>query len=307
MGILLIVSIIAYRNKRRSNEQLRSINEEILRQQHLLEQQAVEIEISNNAFAEKNIELERSNDQLSALNMEKNEIMGIVAHDLKNPIGAVRGLAEIMQSGGLAPEQMSEITQHIVSTSERMLDLVKNLLDVNRLESGGMQFQRIQFSITPIIEATLAQYQDAAQKKNITIHFQSDTDSDLVCADEQATMQVLDNIISNAVKYSPHEKNIFVRIAKRIGESIEPSSLNPQTASYLQVSVTDEGPGISTTDMKKLFGKFARLSARPTGGEHSTGLGLSIVKRMVEAMDGRVWCESEPGKGATFFVEFPCS
>ena len=104
-------------------------------------------------------------------------------------------------------------------------------------------------------------------------------------------MQVLDNIISNAVKYSPHGKNVFVRI-KSDNDAV-------------RVEVQDEGEGISPDDMKKLFGKFARLSARPTGGEHSTGLGLSIVKKMVEAMNGRVWCESELGKGATFIVELP--
>jgi signal transduction histidine kinase len=74
---------------------------------------------------------------------------------------------------------------------------------------------------------------------------------------------------------------------------------------FLRIEVRDEGPGISPQDRKKLFGKFARLSARPTGGEHSTGLGLSIVKTMVEAMNGKVWCESELGKGATFIVELP--
>ena len=104
-------------------------------------------------------------------------------------------------------------------------------------------------------------------------------------------MQVLENLVSNAVKYSPPGKNIFVRL-KRHAEAV-------------RVEVQDEGPGLSAEDQKKLFGKFARLSAKPTGGEHSTGLGLSIVKKMVEAMNGRVWCESELGRGATFIVEFP--
>ena len=76
-------------------------------------------------------------------------------------------------------------------------------------------------------------------------------------------------------------------------------------AGAARCEVQDEGPGLSTEDRKKLFCKFARLSAKPTGGEHSTGLGLSIVKKMVEAMNGKVWCESEPGKGATFIVELP--
>jgi signal transduction histidine kinase len=82
----------------------------------------------------------------------------------------------------------------------------------------------------------------------------------------------------------------------------EPST---STKKYIRIEIEDQGPGITEADMKKLFGKFARLSAQPTGGEHSTGLGLSIVKKLVEAMNGRVWCESEPGKGAKFIVELP--
>jgi len=104
-------------------------------------------------------------------------------------------------------------------------------------------------------------------------------------------VQVMENLLSNAVKYSPPGKNIHVRLKKL-----------PDTVRF---EVQDEGPGLSAEDQKRLFGKFARLSAKPTGGENATGLGLSIVKRMVEAMNGRVWCESEPGKGAMFVVEFP--
>jgi signal transduction histidine kinase len=118
----------------------------------------------------------------------------------------------------------------------------------------------------------------------------------IVLADKQAFWQVLDNFISNAVKYSPRGKNVWVRTLSRRDESGNLVG---------RLEVQDEGPGISESDMKKLFGKFARLSARPTGGEHSTGLGLSIVKKMVEAMNGKVWCESELGKGATFIVELP--
>jgi signal transduction histidine kinase len=111
--------------------------------------------------------------------------------------------------------------------------------------------------------------------------------------DPSITVQVLENLVSNAVKYSPPGKNIFVRLKKQ--------------PSVARMEVQDEGPGLSAEDQKKLFGKFARLSAKPTGGEHSTGLGLSIVKKMVEAMNGKVWCESELGRGATFIVEFPAT
>jgi len=111
-----------------------------------------------------------------------------------------------------------------------------------------------------------------------------------VLADATVLTQVIENLVSNAVKYSPPGRNICVRLLK-----------SPERA---RCQVRDEGPGLSAEDQKKLFGKFARLSAKPTGGEHSTGLGLSIVKKMVEAMNGKVWCESELGKGATFIVEF---
>ncbi len=104
-------------------------------------------------------------------------------------------------------------------------------------------------------------------------------------------MQVIDNLISNALKYSPFDTTITIRVKAK--------------SDNVRLEVEDEGPGISEEEMPKLFGKFARLSAQPTGGEHSTGLGLSIVKKMVEAMNGKVWCESEPGKGATFIVELP--
>ena len=104
-------------------------------------------------------------------------------------------------------------------------------------------------------------------------------------------VQVVENLVSNAVKYSPPGKSIFVRVRR--------------TGNAVRCEVQDEGPGLSAEDQQKLFGKFARLTAKPTGGEQSTGLGLSIVKRLVEAMHGHVWCESEPGHGATFLVEFP--
>ena len=240
----------------------------------------------------------------------------------------MRGLADLLQSGEAEPASIPQITAQIVSTADRMLELVKNLLSVNQLESGGMTFQFVEFDITPFVQSALWQYQAQAESKNITLHFASEAQSSSISADERAVMQILDNLISNAVKYSPHGKNVFVRIrhsslvsshlslgsshsfdensphpTKQVTSALMTNA--PMTNGYVRVEVQDEGEGISPEDLKKLFGKFARLSARPTGGEHSTGLGLSIVKKMVEAMHGRVWCESEVGKGATFIVEFP--
>lgn len=265
--------------------QKNAANKAILQQQALLEDQAHEIQQAN-------IELHYQNEELSALNAEKSELMGIVSHDLKNPIGAVRTYAELIQSGMYSGDEILGAAGRIEQTSNRMLELVKNLLDVNHLESGGFQLNMVSFDITPLVEAAVYQYFTPAEAKNIVLNFSNEAENEsIVTVDEQAMTQVLDNLVSNAVKYSPLEKNIFVRL-KSSNETV-------------RVEIQDEGPGISEEDMKKLFGKFARLSAQPTGGEHSTGLGLSIVKKMVEAMNGKVWCESVLGEGAAFIVEFP--
>ena len=260
-------------------------NKAILQQQALLEDQAHEIQQAN-------IELHRQNEELATLNTEKNELMGIVSHDLKNPIGAVRSYAELIQSGIFTGNDVPEVAQHILHVSDRMMDLVKNLLDMNHLESGGFQVNMVNFDVAPIVEAAIDQYRTPAEAKNIMLHFSNEAaDKGIIFADEQVMMQVLDNLVSNAVKYSPLGKHVFVRVLRR--------------NEVIRIEVKDEGQGISEEDMKKLFGKFQRLSTVPTGGEHSTGLGLSIVKKMVEVMNGRVWCESEFGNGATFIVELP--
>jgi signal transduction histidine kinase len=141
------------------------------------------------------------------------------------------------------------------------------------------------------------QLRASAEKKSIALHLKTSRDAVLVQADRNALVQIAENLISNAIKYSPHGKNVVVGVLE--------SDATNGVDTLLRIEVKDEGPGISDKDKKKLFGKFVRLSAQPTGGEHSTGLGLSIVKKLVEAMQGRVWCESAQGEGATFVVELP--
>ena len=202
---------------------------------------------------------------LVRLNEEKNEFLGIVSHDLKNPITAVRGLGELLQSEFLNPIQVATVTEQIIQTSDRMLGLVKNLLDINQLELGARDFQSVQLDIIPLATKIIAQYQAQATLKNIALIFDTEVPHYFVTTDEQAVVQILDNLLSNAIKYSPLGKNVNVRV-KPFQKTV-------------RIEIQDEGEGISEGDKKKLFGKFTRLSAQPTGGEHSTGLGLSIVKK----------------------------
>ncbi len=227
---------------------------------------------------------------ISRLERELNEFLGIAAHDLKNPIYSISMLAKVIRDEkDLGREDIDEFSQDIVTISERMLSLIKNILDLNAIEQGKMKILLEDFAVSELVIATVDNYRERAKAKGITIIGTIDNKGLRVNADRTGVLQTLDNLVSNAVKYSPHGKKIWVNTTTRDG--------------VVRIEVRDEGPGLTDEDKAKLFGKFARLSAQPTGDEQSSGLGLSIVKKYVEAMNGRVWCESTPGKGASFLVE----
>ncbi len=247
------------------------------------------------ARVQTHVELRQARERLRELNEEKNEFMGIAAHDLRNPLSAIQGYAEMVveDAQALAHRELEGNGARIRETAKRMAEMVQNLLDANRIERGEMQLELAPTNLAATVATVLETQRPRAAAKQQTLHWQNEAGPVSVLADSTVLTQVVENLVSNAIKYSPPGKSIYVRLQK--------------SAATVRCEVLDEGPGLSTDDQKKLFGKFARLSAKPTGGEHATGLGLSIVKKMVEAMNGRVWCESEPGKGATFIVEFPAT
>ena len=276
----------------RRNDALRRANTEILTQQELLTEQRKQIEGMNLALQENNRQLGEQNIQLKELHKEKDEFLGIVAHDLKNPLAGIASFANILKydDGSLTKEQRMEFVGHIIESSERMFDIIRNLLEINMLERGGLRVYLEPIEISSMLDYAVGSYEERASQKRIALKKEF-TVPTIALADERLIMQVIDNLISNAVKYSPHETSVCIQVGAEAGQ--------------VRLAVRDEGPGLTDEDQTKLFGKFARLSAQPTGGEHSTGLGLSIVKKMVEAMNGRVWCESKFGNGATFIVVLP--
>jgi signal transduction histidine kinase len=234
-------------------------------------------------------ELAASNDRLTHLNSEKNEFMGIAAHDLKNPLSVIVGSTELLRTTK-DPARIDKMVNLIASAALRMRDLVTNLLDANAIEQGKFTSNVERCNLRALVEQSVDHNQQSATRKNIAIRVGT-SDGLWAKADRAATLQILDNLISNAVKYSPPNTTVHVHTL-------------PETGSIL-VSVRDEGPGISEADQKKMFQKFTRLTARPTGGESSTGLGLSIVKRLAEAMSGSVQCQSVLGFGSTFLLRLP--
>jgi len=237
-------------------------------------------------------EIEAKNVDLVKLNQDKNEFIGIVAHDLKNPLSAIKGYSEEIEEycQEMPTKEIAELSGFIQKASAKMSTLITNLLDVNQIESGNIRLQLDSIDILPVIKNIVQDYSKRAKDKDIELHFSHTSANFHAHTDVDAVGQILDNIISNAVKYSPLGKNIYINLLVKKGK--------------IRCEIKDKGQGLSTNDQKKLFGKFSRLSTKPTGGEHSTGLGLFIVKKLVEAMNAEIWCESELGKGATFIVEF---
>jgi len=244
--------------------------------------------------------------ELVKLNKEKDEFLGIAAHDLKNPLAAIRSSAQIIEECFMSGEAINfaEYTDSIIATSDEMLDIITNFLDIELIENGklGLALERVPHTI---VQKAVTSHQRRARAKGITIHYEEPTVPISIIADKVAFRQVLDNLLSNAVKFSPRSKDIYVRIEERQTQHAPNISFNKSQDRCLRIKIQDEGPGIGINEQDKLFTKFSRLSAKPTGEEGSTGLGLSIVKKLVEMMNGRVWCESEKGEGATFIVELP--
>lgn len=228
----------------------------------------------------------QKNTELEKLNLDKNEFLGIAAHDLKNPIYNISMLAKVIKEEELDKDEINEFATDILNTSERMLELIKNLLDINSIEQGKFKMNLESIDISVVVKSCTDNYQERAKAKGIKLHYNCQEALPDSVVDPSLTLQILDNLISNAIKYSPFDKNIWVSVYSN--------------SQHIVVSIKDEGPGLSELDQNKLFGKFARLTPQPTGDEHSTGLGLSIAKKYAEAMNGDIILISELGKGCEF-------
>ena len=241
---------------------------------------------------EKNGVLENLNKKLVELNDEKNEFLGIAAHDLKNPIYGISMIGRALKdSENLSKNDIEDFSNDIVSSSEKMLELIRNLLDINAIERGGINKRNEIFDLNETMDILVDTYKERAQQKKINLIYETKPFQTLINNDKRIVNQILDNLISNAVKYSNFEKAIYIRLNYTEINAI--------------IEIEDQGPGLSEDDQKKLFGKFARLTPQPTGNELSTGLGLSIVKRLVECLEGEVKCESLVGVGSTFILSLP--
>jgi two-component system, sensor histidine kinase and response regulator len=239
-------------------------------------------------------EIKSANRTLQDLDQLKNKFLGIAAHDLRNPLTSIIGFSDMFLEGdiGSLDDDQKRIVGIIASASSQMLNLVNDLLDVSVIESGNLKLQLMNGDFKSLVEERISIAKVAADKKRIELLSSLDDVPELLFDSNRMT-QVIDNLISNAVKFSNEKTQIQLRLCQRDGE--------------LEFQVQDQGPGLSQEDQDRLFGEFQKLSSKPTAGEKSTGLGLAITKKIVDAHHGRISVESNEGEGATFTVSLSLS
>ena len=243
-------------------------------------------------LADQKLKVEAQYKELRRLNELQNTFMGFAAHDLRSPIASIQSIADLLLTPdfGLSEEEQQDFIQDIHGQTKHMLGLLNDLLDVTRIESGKFTLDLIYKKMSTILEEAVYRNSRLAEPKGTKVLL-APVPEGKVLTDPGRIRQVLDNLISNAVKYSPPGSTVTVRAKKG--------------PACWRVEVQDEGPGIKPAERDRLFKDFSRLSARPTGGEKSTGLGLSITKRVIEAHGGEIDVESEPGVGAVFWFSLP--
>lgn len=282
---------------KKANEEILEKNDELEQQKEAILDQADYLHEANKTITSMHEEVQKQkdeilkkNEELINLNNEKNNLIGIVAHDLKSPLNQIKGLISVIKiSADSLDEGTKKYIDIIEGSATRLNEMIAKILDIEAIESKSLNLNMQAINLSNLLEECVERYKLTAESKLISLH--SSIEKGLMAeVDPDFANQVFENLISNAIKFSPKRLNIHISLSFKNGQIIG--------------AVKDEGPGINQEDMKKLFGKYQKLSAKPTGDETSTGLGLSIVKKFVEAMGGQIWCESEAGKGASFFVSF---
>lgn len=239
--------------------------------------------------------LKAARDRLRHLAEDKDELLGILAHDLKNALGSVLMTSQVLADRTAGDARLNSMCAHLVESTERTLQFVRQFL-ANAAAERGLPLEPQPVTVPILLAEVARQYQRAAERKDLRMigpELGATPSEQTVQADAAALRQILDNLVSNAVKFSPSGRSIHLTVDREPGA--------------LLCRIRDEGPGFTPEDRQRLFRRYQRLSARPTAGEPSTGLGLSIAHQLATRLGGTLECESCPGAGATFTLRLPVS
>ena len=247
----------------------------------------------NSDLANAQRELARKNAELDAAVREKNQILGMAAHDLRNPLGIIVGMVDLLveELGESLSADNRELLVRVAASADYMRGLVDDMLDYSKINAGRLELQPQRVDLAAMIRDNLAFNSILANKKGSKLCFAGDATPLVLQIDLRRIQQVLNNLISNALKFSASGTTITVTVRRGADE--------------VTVAVADQGQGIAADEMSKLFKPFSVTRTRGTANEKSTGLGLAIVRRIVEAHGGHIRVESQLGEGSTFFVSLP--
>ncbi|MDZ7807046.1 MAG: HAMP domain-containing sensor histidine kinase [Gracilimonas sp.] len=251
----------------------------------------------NNELANTQRELTKKTAELERMNEFKNQMMGMAAHDLRNPLMVIQNFADFLMDDhhedDIFNEKQFMMIKEIKGTSEYMINIIEDMLDMSSLESGSINLAKENIDLVDFIEEVVSLNRSSANKKDISITTHLPDSSVNREIDGHKFRQVLDNLLSNAIKYSNPDTEIEVGI-KPIDET-----------EGVTIFITDHGQGIPEDEIHKLFVPYSQISVESTAGEKSTGLGLAIVQKIVQAHGGKIEVHSKVGIGSTFVVKIP--
>ncbi|MCU0445066.1 MAG: sensor histidine kinase [Microscillaceae bacterium] len=230
-------------------------------------------------------------ERLEDLNREKDGLVGVVAHDLRAPFNRQKGLLELLHLTGELNEEQKSFVALMKKTCEQGINFIRDLLVINNAESEIELPELVAVQIADFVQEIINDFGAIAQNKQIKIHFQMISNVEIKPTVPEYLQRILENLISNALKFSYPQKNILIQLN--------------QLPNDWEITIEDQGQGIAESEMPQLFKKFKKLSARPTAGEDSSGLGLAIVKSLVEKLNGSISVKSTLGVGTTFSLRFP--
>ncbi len=257
-------------------------NERLIQEQNIILEKKVQ---------ERTAEVAKQNEELVNLNKEKDMLVNVVAHDLRTPLSHIRLLIQLIDvtSLHLTDDQKSYLTE-IDNSADRLKQMIGRILNIHALETNRVKLMNQVIDLVALVNYVVRCFRLTAEEKEIEMVSTSQSGDHFVEVDKNYMIQVLENLVSNAIKFSERGSKVALHVKSQDDRTY--------------VIVEDQGPGISEEDQKKLFGRFQKLSAQPTEGEASIGLGLSIVKKYIESMNGEIHCESELGIGTKFIISF---
>ncbi|MGQ9818475.1 MAG: ATP-binding protein [Candidatus Kapaibacteriales bacterium] len=290
-GDVVALDKIKYEQILLENSNLRAEISALRGQIDALNSRAEELRKQNLELKDKVDKLSRSKSEIEELQQQKDELFALIIHDIKNPAALIKNLVELLRSYDLTATEQQEIIEDILDTSNRIVSLSQEVSRILALESTLMTLNLQTASINEIVKDVVLSNSSNAKTKNIGIFIDTDESIQEFKMDKYKVYEVLDNLVSNAIKFTQRGGEVRISTKKELDKVL--------------VEVKDNGLGMSEDDINRAFQRGARLSTQPTGGEPSSGLGLWIVKKLVETMKGKVWVRSALGKGSTFSFYIP--